>query len=197
MESECWKFIPDYEGLYKVSDKGRVMSTDMVVNLDCITSKSKKRKIKGRVLKPFISHGYNVVSLCKNGVQKKYKVSRLVLYAFESVKESEFDACHNDGNRQNDNLENLRWGTRKENMGDAKIHGTIKSGVSHNNSRITRSDLVDIINSKLSYSKIAQKYGMSKSAIGKIKIGQTYSKDLSTIDETELLEQRNNHLQGV
>ena len=67
MINELWKSVKGYEGLYEVSDKGRV------------------RRVDGKVLKQQTSQfGYKVIKLNKNGKSKGYFVHRLVAEAFIS-----------------------------------------------------------------------------------------------------------------
>jgi len=69
-----------------------------------------------------------VVSLSKGtDKQKLVKVHRLVLLAFVGAPPKGMEACHYDGDPQNNNLSNLRWDTAKENWVDRKRHGRIGS----------------------------------------------------------------------
>ena len=91
---EVWKEIEDYEGLYWISNLGRVKS---------------KRKI----LKP-ISGEYLKVGLSKNGVQTTKYIHRLVAETF--LRKSNLQVNHKDENKHNNCLDNLEWITFKENM---------------------------------------------------------------------------------
>lgn len=93
---EVWKEIKGLEGLYKVSNKGRVLS--MRRNL---------------VLKTNINeNGYEMISLQK----KKYRVHRLVAEAFIPNIEGKPEINHIDENKLNNKVENLEWATRSENI---------------------------------------------------------------------------------
>ena len=71
---EIWKDIKGFEGFYQVSNKGNVKSTDRIVK-----GKNGYRIIHGKVLKPMMNNaGYLQVYLSKNGVQRWYKIHRLV-----------------------------------------------------------------------------------------------------------------------
>lgn len=113
MYSETWRDIVGYKGYYKISNTGLIKSLDRKYktrwNTYCL--------IKGRILSTFINKdGYRQVVLSKEGKQKRFVIHRLVAIAF--IKNECNKPCidHIDGNRLNNNSENLRWCTNKENM---------------------------------------------------------------------------------
>ena len=97
---EIWKDIPNYEGLYQVSNLGRVKSL----------FKYKK------ILKPRPRNGYLRVSLTKNNKSTNYAVHRLVAQAFISNPNNLPEINHKDENKQNNCVDNLEFCTRKYNM---------------------------------------------------------------------------------
>lgn len=118
MSEEVWKDIEGYEGLYKVSNFGRV-----------------KRVTTGRILKNGKNRGgYLYVNLCKQGVTSNKRIHRLVAQAFIPNPENKQDINHIDEDKTNNIVSNLEWTTRKENLN----HGT------HNN-RVSRSLSIPII----------------------------------------------------
>lgn len=89
---------------------------------------SKKRK-QWRVLKPKKARGnYDSVALYCNAQSRYFMNHRLVLEAFVGPCPDGLEACHNDGNPQNNKVNNLRWDTRESNMSDKLIHGTSRRG---------------------------------------------------------------------
>lgn len=96
---EIWKDIKDYEGLYQISNYGRVKSL----------SNSQKRKEK--ILKPEIRTGYYSINLCKNGNQKNTRIHRLVAEAFIPNPDNLLCVNHKDENKLNNKVENLEWCT--------------------------------------------------------------------------------------
>ena len=97
---EIWKEIKDYEGLYEVSNYGRIKSLDSnIILTPC---------------KPATSG--LCVTLSKNRVNTKFQVSRLVAAAFIPNPENKPYVDHIDGVRYHNFVENLRWCTQKENM---------------------------------------------------------------------------------
>ena len=105
---EKWKDIKGYEGIYQVSDLGRVKSLERMV----ITNGGGYRPVRERILKQRITpNGYIVAGLSG----KTYNVHRLVLDTFKPIGKH-MDTMHLDNDRTNNKLSNLKWGTRKENL---------------------------------------------------------------------------------
>ena len=106
--AEIWKAVKGYEGLYEVSDKGRVRSLDRLV-----TDKSglRKRKFKSRVLNNICANtGYHMISLHKNNKRiARRTVHRLVMEAFNPITDNTKIVDHINGDRKDNRLENLRW----------------------------------------------------------------------------------------
>ncbi|MGN1298135.1 MAG: NUMOD4 domain-containing protein [Clostridia bacterium] len=118
---EVWKDIDGYEGLYQVSNLGRVKSFDRYVK----NKMSNKNIKKGRVLRPCVSkYGYLNVNLVKNTKGKTSAIHRLVAIAFIENPENKLCVNHIDGNKKNNNVYNLEWVTHSEN----NIHA-IKTGL--------------------------------------------------------------------
>lgn len=114
---ERWLPVPGYEGLYEVSDRGRVQSLPRVDR--------RGRRVKGRFLS-IMTHpsGHQHVKLSRDGSHQHGRVHRLVLTAFVGAPPEGHEALHGDGNPANNDLGNLRWGTRSENLRDSVRHGT-------------------------------------------------------------------------
>ena len=112
IEKEIWKDIPDFEGLYQVSDKGRVRSLDRKV---WNGGKGVFYSLKGKVIKQFNNRGYRYVPLSKNGKPTNVSVHRLVAEAFLPNSEKLTHVNHKDENKKNNRLENLEWCTPKYN----------------------------------------------------------------------------------
>jgi hypothetical protein len=113
MENEEWRDIKTYEGIYQVSNKGRIRSLDRYGK----RTENTIRKLKGRILKPFpVQAGYLSVYLCNEYGKKSFKVHRLVATAFLSNPKQKNEVNHKDGNRQNNEADNLEWVTKSENQ---------------------------------------------------------------------------------
>ena len=108
LEKEIWKDIKGFEGLYQVSNLGRVKSLKRPYGL------------KEKILKPWITRGYYQVELCKQSIKKAYLVHRLVWEAFngqipENMQVNHINEIKSDNRLLNLNLmtckENINWGT--------------------------------------------------------------------------------------
>ena len=130
MKNEQWRPVVGYEGLYEVSNKGRVKSLARTVK----TKNGHDLKVMGRILaqtsvrttKRHPSVRY-VVGLWKNNKNKTAKVARLVGIAFVKNPHNKPHINHKDGIATNDNAENLEWVTAQENNVHARKNGLIKS----------------------------------------------------------------------
>ena len=127
MKNETWKDIEGYEGIYQISNTGRVKSYDKIYTFTAnrsgiIYSCTVLRR--GRILK--LRHdkdNYPRVGLYnKKNYQKWHSVHRLVLNAFAGPCPDNMEACHNDGDPTNNNVDNLRWDTHINNMVDRDKH---------------------------------------------------------------------------
>lgn len=109
---EIWKDIVGYEGLYQVSNLGRVKSLDRYVG----HNKGGKRLYKGSIIKQGLcKQGYYIVQLCKNNKAKTKRVNRLVAQAFLDNPNNLPQVNHIDKNKYNNKVENLEWITSKDN----------------------------------------------------------------------------------
>lgn len=115
---ENWKPIPGWEGLYEVSDLGRVRSLDRI----CSNGVHKS----GRVLKQSINRdGYRGVVLRSNRIVKNVRVNRAVAEAFIGAQPpSKPFVLHNDDDKSNNCAWNLRWGDQTDNMRDRTRNGS-------------------------------------------------------------------------
>lgn len=110
--TERWKDIDGYEGMYQVSDRGRVKS----LNYRCTGSE--------RICRQSITKkGYSVVPLIKDKHKKLHYVHRLVADAFIENENSKPTINHIDGNKENNCVENLEWATYSENSKHAQVIG--------------------------------------------------------------------------
>ena len=111
--SEVWKDIVGYDGLYKISECGEVLNTKR--------NKLQKSYRHGR--------GYNRISLTSRGLQRNHYVHRLVGNAFLETPEhiGQTQINHIDGNKNNNHYSNLEWVTPSENMKHAVKIGLLKT----------------------------------------------------------------------
>lgn len=113
---EVWKDIKGYEGLYQVSNLGRVKSLDHWTYRRFNFGVCKNMFYKGMILKHITdTDGYAIVSLSGQEKQMLKKVHRLVANAFIPKIEGKDIVNHKDGNKKNNVVSNLEWCTPKEN----------------------------------------------------------------------------------
>lgn len=130
---EVWKDIKGYEGLYQVSNLGRVRSLDRHIKRVSKRGAVIYQFHKGRVLSPKTTKsGYLEVQLFdSNSNGKMWRVHRLVAKTFIPCTDSTLEVNHIDENKLNNEVENLEWcnrqyntnyGTRNQKIGIANIY---------------------------------------------------------------------------
>jgi hypothetical protein len=108
---EIWKDVVGYEGLYEVSNYGEIRS------LYHFNGHKYQQRIKPYILsKSKTSTGYWKVELVKNGEKKSHKVHQLVGKAYINNPENKKEINHINFDTLDNNVMNLEWSTRKENM---------------------------------------------------------------------------------
>ena len=112
MYKEIWKDIKAYEGLYQVSNLGRVKSLSKQI----IRKNGRKQTFKEKILNQGLSkNGYLSVSLFKKGHGKTYTIHRLVAEAFIKNKNNYKCINHKNENKLDNNVDNLEWCSYKYN----------------------------------------------------------------------------------
>jgi len=137
---ETWRPIPGYENLYDVSDEGRVRSWLR----------------RGKLLALGNSAGYRNVVLSRKSAKTTYNVHVLVMLAFIGPPPAKQECRHKNGIRYDNRLENLEYGTRRENRSDMVRHGSDRV-------KLTIEDVQNIRNAKLSAKEVKTIYGISLS----------------------------------
>lgn len=172
---ERWLPIRGYEGLYEVSDMGRVRSL-------------KRNTTNGKVLKACKGHGgYVKVTLSKCNARKTFMVHRLVALAFIPIVEGKTEVNHLNGDKSDNRLENLEWATRAENeMHSFRVLGKKPNAPWRGKPRrfarrLTDDEVRSIRKDPRPHRVIGKEYGVSKTAIRDIKIGKNY-KEVSSVD---------------
>lgn len=173
---EEWKPIPGFEGLYEASNAGRVRSVDRDLFQRNNAGGVSIFKRKGRVLAQRVSaSGYYRVNLSKDDMHTTHHVHKLICLAFYGPPScDQAHAAHNDGDRKNNALPNLRWATPSENMMDKNEHGTDMRGARHFNAKLTWDDVKAIRSSTDSAPSLARKFGVGVHAIHKVRYGYTW-----------------------
>ena len=123
IEKEIWKDIPDFEGLYQASDKGRVRSLDRVI---WNKASNAFQSLKGKMLKPVDNGDYWYVDLRNVDKNRRVSVHRLVAETFLRNSEKLEYVNHKDEDKRNNRLENLEWCTHSENTQHAYDTGLME-----------------------------------------------------------------------
>ena len=124
-----WKEIQGFEGLYKISNEGKIYSNKI-----------------NAIMKTYINNnGYECVQLTKNKKRKHFLVHRLVAGAFCSGYQDNLVVNHIDGNRLNNRSSNLEWCTTKENILDMKLRGTMNVSTAQQVAKIKNQKPVKLI----------------------------------------------------
>lgn len=173
-QDEIWRDVVGYEGLYRISSHGRVSAT-------------RRQGSKGGLKKTHVSttDGYIYVNLYSQSADRDYwrvAVHILVARAFLGEPPEDHEVSHEDGDRRNPKLENLKYRTRKDNIALAKIHGTCLLGENTNSAVLTGAQVIEIKQIKavprdpvLGYSAIARDYGVDPETIACIFKGKTWT----------------------
>ena len=133
MNLVIWKDVEGFEGLYKVSNEGVLVSLP-------------RRHARGRVVKRVrINTGYEMYTLYKDGKAHNELVHRLSAKHFIPNPDSKPFVNHIDGNKSNNNIENLEWVTRQENVEHAVRTGLLNTkGENHPLSKLTDQEVLEI-----------------------------------------------------
>jgi hypothetical protein len=115
MIEEVWKDIKGYEGLYQVSNLGRVKSLERTIKHK--TCYGGFYHVKGKILKPKIDKdGYFRIGLKKDKIKKYYFIHRLVAITFINNPNNFLQVNHKDENKRNNQVNNLEWCNSKYNI---------------------------------------------------------------------------------
>ena len=142
MPEEIWKDIKDYEGLYQVSNLGRVKA----LAREYTAGNGAKRNHNDIIMKPGKNdHGYFHVALHKDGKRKGQRVHKLVIQSF--IGESTLEVNHINGIKSDNSLDNLEYCTRSENIKHAFRTGLIigrrdQNGEKNNSAKLKSNDII-------------------------------------------------------
>lgn len=126
---ETWKNVIDYEGLYEVSDLGRVKNARTgVILIGCPDKK-----------------GYLCVNLCQNGKPRTRKIHRLVCRAFHGPAPADKrQVMHLDNDPANNRAGNLAWGSAQDDADHKKRCDRQAKGAAHGQSKLTEQQVLRI-----------------------------------------------------
>ena len=141
----------------------------------CVTSDGKiwNKKFK-KIRRLAVSHnGYYQILLRKNRRAYNCRVSRIVLETFVGPCPKGMECCHNNGDKTDNHLENLRWDTKSNNMKDAFKHGTrCQKGENNNAAKLNIEQVRRIkkmgVANEISQKKIAEFFGIHQCTVSRL-----------------------------
>lgn len=157
-EEEIWKPIKDYEGLYEVSNLGRVKS---LYGWDGHEYHKREKMLNPYKQKSGKNYFRSVVKLTKERETKDFKVHRLVAKAFIPNPTNLSVINHIDGNPLNNKVTNLEWCTQNQNI----KHSIDNELIVRRINTIDRETMVELLNSGKSYDEIADLLGIAKGTV--------------------------------
>lgn len=170
---ETWKAVPGFEGLYEVSDLGRVRSLDRItVQRHFASGKMMNVSRRGVVLKPCITDGYEFVNTYREQQMERSAVHILVALAFIGERPSGSVIRHLDGVKLHNSPNNLRYGSPQENSNDSVIHGTLSHSEAHPKAKLTRRDVAEIraARGRVRQVDLAEQFGIAQSGVSAIQL---------------------------
>lgn len=171
---EVWRDIPDYEGLYKVSNLGRVKGVERTVR-----GPKNSYRVRPEMVMRTRPHkgGYRHIILSKEDKKQGFLVHSLVCMAFKGPRPFGKHASHKNGKPADNRTQNLRWATPKENNADKRRHGTHLSGERTPAAKLTQKqvDVIRTLEGKMRQADIAARFGVSASQVSAIFRGKTWA----------------------
>jgi hypothetical protein len=181
MKKEIWKDIPGFEGINKVSDKGRVLVLPRIrLGFSYKTGKKTWRHYKAKILKPSARQKYLCVTLTKARKHHTLLVHRAVALAFIPNPEKKLYVNHIDFNTLNNCIENLEWCTAYENIHHTINHNrdNVPKGEDNGHSKFRNNEVTRIrklYKLKLANTRqIAEVFAVNQSTISRIINYKTY-----------------------
>lgn len=165
---ENWRPVVGWEGLYEISDQGRVRSLDRLIEF----ADGRRRLFHGKILKHGFSKGYPRVNLSRDDVAYCALIHQMVLASFVGPVPEGQEVRHFDGNRKNCTLGNLLYGAPSENYADRVRIGGGNHGERNGQSKLTAESVASIrlmCAQGISQGKIAEFFGIDQSHVSDIK----------------------------
>lgn len=161
-----WADIPGWETRYQISENGDVRSKDMQVG----AKGGGKAVRKGRVLAPVRkNNGYLCVTLTDGVNRPQIAIHRLVARAFIGECPIGLHVLHGDGNKENNCVSNLRYGTPAENHEDTKRHGRRRLGERNPVSKLDTEAVLHIRESSRACAELAKMYEITAAHVSAIR----------------------------
>lgn len=175
--TERWLPVVGFEGVYEVSNQGRVRSLDRTV-----VTKAGPRRYRGKMLKSYVNkgtRGYPFVGLSQPGRDENWPVHILVLTAFAGAPLPGQEALHGPNGKLDASLANLHWGTRAENVGPDRVRdGQSNRGERQGRHKLTEAQVLEIRRRRAEGEELlplAEEFGVGFRTISAISLGQSWA----------------------
>lgn len=183
-ESEEWRPIPGYEGLYEASSLGRIRR---VARWQYNAGQHERIWLREKILRPATQGGWAYyVSLMRDGKAATHTVHKLVLTTFVGPRPEGMEGSHLDGDARNCRPSNLVWETHAENIRRKAAHGTQDRGEQVGTSKLTEADVQEMKRlraSGLKHRELAQRFGVGGAQVSRILSGKRW-RHLKAVDCT-------------
>lgn len=167
----AWAPVVGFEDTHEVSSDGQVRRLACVF----VNKRGHRKPSPERMLKPTKkSNGYFHITLQGPSGPATLHVHRMVLEAFVGPCPEGMEALHKNDIQSDNRLENLRWGTHKENCVDRSIHGKCQFVLTHDDAEQIR-----YCRGRLRQVDVAKIYGVSQSTVSAIQLGKIWYTDRS------------------
>lgn len=155
---QAWRPIPGYPQYYASRD-GQILSL-----------KSKYPLIMKQMTS---ADGYKHVFMYVNGKMKKMRVHRAVLLSWKGLPEKGQEGRHLNDNPEDNEVDNLEWGTRLQNVNDKRINGGLPIGERSGSHKLTEQQVIEIkgLYGKKSLRELGAMYGVSHTCIRRAALG--------------------------
>ena len=170
MIKEEWRIIENTKEAYEASNTGFIRRTKPYRNIT----------YAGRILNPaHDKNGYPQVTIWIDGKKRAYLVHRIIARTYMGERKDGYTVNHKDGNKLNNNIENLEYVTNAENIEHAIKNGlrADQRGTKNPQSKLTDDDVYKIrsLLDTITQKEIGKMFGVKKPAIADIKHGRTWA----------------------
>lgn len=169
---EIWKDVVGYEGFYKISSKGRVLS---------LARKGKGSPNSNRILKPGISSGYHTLIFRKNSKSIPIQIHRIIAIAFLQNLHDYTQVNHKNGIKTDNRVENLEWCTPSENILHCILNGrrdtakgSRKPNATLNEEQVLKIKIFLKKRGNISFEMVAEMFGVKYGVIQNISSGRCW-----------------------
>ena len=173
-QMESWRQIHIAEMPYEVSPSGKIRRRSIAS--EAVRKIHPHRSYKPRPVRPVSNNGYLYVTLTIKGQRKRMSLHAIMLETFVGPRPAGAYGCHNNGNKRDNRIENLRWDSPKSNQADRVRHGNGQNGEANGSFKLTDSQVRQVLAMRrrgMIYRKIAARFGVSKANIHCICTGKT------------------------